>query len=167
MCLSGSMTAQQTILKENDKIRITSDELGFWKQIMTFNSYQKNRLLFQGDKSYEIPMEKIDRLEVLRGNKRASTKGVLIGMAAGAGIGAVAGAAVNCDNLYDGDVGQMTCVGLFGGIGAGSGLLFGAIIGSISKTDNWVEIPSTDLNMQIIPETQSGLGLSLVFTFDD
>ena len=167
MCLSGSMTAQKTILKQNDKIRITSDEYGLKKQELTFSSYQENRLLFQGDKIYEIPLDKIDRLEVLKGKKRSSSKGVLIGMAAGAGIGAIAGAGVNCDNLYDGDVGQMTCVGLFGGIGAGSGLLFGAIIGSISKTDRWVEIPRSDLNMEIAPQTQSGLGLSLLFTFDD
>ena len=152
-------------LTKGDKIRITSSILGGKKKLI-FTSIEKGSLQGHTDKAYNIPLGSIHQIEILRGTKRATGKGMLYGALGGATTGAIVGASINCRNLYDGNVSEQRCVGLFGGLGAVGGLVIGAVVGSAALMDRWVRISNQELNTLIVPQNHSGFGMSIILKIE-
>jgi hypothetical protein len=97
------------------------------------------------------------QLEVSQGRNRR--KGLLVGGAAVAAVGAVVGA-VGCRDSSDWD--SWMCAGILGGFGFAVGAGVGAIVGA---GDHWTELPSDRLRVTLAPTPGRGVGLSLRFTF--
>jgi len=63
------------------------------------------------------------------------------------------------------EVSEFKCTAIIGGVGAVGGGLIGAIIGSLQKSDHTIEMDIEEVSIQLLPQNQNGLGLSLVFEF--
>ena len=113
----------------------------------------------------EIHPETISKLEMFKAGKSKTGKGALIGALGGLAIGAAIGSGVDCYDLYDAEVSEFKCTAIIGGVGAVGGGLIGAIIGSLQKSDHIIEMDIEEVSIQLLPQNQNGLGLSLVFEF--
>jgi hypothetical protein len=81
-----------------------------------------------------IDQAAIRRVEVSHGTRGHVLTGMLIGGAAGTGLGA----AVACNNCFGGPVAGAI-------LGGGSGLLIGGVIGALTRSERWVSIAPNDV----------------------
>jgi|HubBroStandDraft_6_1064221.scaffolds.fasta_scaffold20519_2 hypothetical protein len=81
-----------------------------------------------------IAQAAIRTVEVSHGTRGHVLTGMLIGGAAGAGLGA----AVACHNCFGGPVAGAI-------LGGGSGLLIGGVIGALTRSERWVSITPNDV----------------------
>ena len=85
-----------------------------------------------------IPVSAITRLQVSTGTHRNAGKGLLIGLLSG-GLGGAALGALSCGGQSD--WGPGACAAVLGILGAGGGAVVGLIIGAVSRTDTWTDVP--------------------------
>ena len=113
-----------------------------------------------------LPIASVTRFEVSRGRKSKTLSGMGIGAAIGVGTGAILGAiATSGECLFESD----PCPGA--GAVAGAvllgvpGLLVGTIVGALTKSDRWEEVPLDQLRVSIAPQRDGsfGLGFSVAF----
>lgn len=113
-----------------------------------------------------VPLASVSVLEVHRGRKSRVGRGALIGLAVGAGGGAIIGALATSDScLFDPD----PCPAA----GAGAGALFfvlpgtviGAIIGALTRTDRWETVPLDQIRVGLTPLQPHGFTVSFSVRF--
>ena len=115
---------------------------------------------------WRVALLSVTRLDVHRGRKSRVGRGVLIGSAIGA-AGGIATAAAACQT---GGISacRFTPAGVYGGaaaVGAAGGALIGVIIGALTKTDRWEEVPLDQIRVSFVPQRDGrfGLGFSVRF----
>ena len=160
--LSFTSLAAQDTLTAGDKVRVTTEEervVGYWVSVgdnqLTLNSEAR-------DSSLVLPLASLTKLEVSQGRKANTLKGLGIGFLAGAGTGALIGAAVDCAAEFD--LGQSFCVVLYGGIGAAVGLFVGGLAGAAIYTERWGTVPLDRIRVSLTPRG-GGLEVSAEFVF--
>jgi len=163
---TGTAARQATgddLLQVGDRIRITtSSSSSAIKGILVAADQAELTLTREGRESTHLNVARSDvaKLEVVRGKKSHWLAGAL----AGAG-GGLALTALYCNDPPLGD----TCdsgewagtAAFFGGIGAASGALVGALI----RTDRWETVPADGLKVSVSPVPGHGLALALRLTF--
>ena len=104
--------------------------------------------------SSAIPLADVSAIEVSRGSKNNTLKGMAIGTGIGFGAGFLTGVMICSGGKCEATGGEAGLV--LGAIGAGVGLLIGTAIGVGSSGDLWEDIPLSDLQV-----TLDGYGLTL------
>ena len=144
-------------------------------RVGTFVGWKSDSLVMKskGD-ILAAPQDFVTRVEVSLSRKSKAGRGAKIG-ALVLGIpsvitGVIVGLAIeeiclglSCNRL-DLDDRVMIAVGL-GVIGAGTGALFGAVIGSVIRPDHWGKVPLDRLRLQVAPQRDGrfGFGASVRF----
>jgi hypothetical protein len=145
-----------------DPVRVAT---GNHREVYEFRELRGDVLVVKnGDDPVSIPLASVDGLEVVVGHQRRTVLGGVVGLAVGAGFGALMGRRVfpECDPdqslqimcLDDAEARTLGAV-IAGGIGAG----VGALIGS-KPTAVWAPVDSTALQIQA-HASPGGLGLQL------
>ncbi len=150
-------------LEPGARVRITAPDLGIEKQEATFQALRGDTLAVTADSAMALSLSSVTRLDVYRGQKSNLLLGMGIGFAAGAGLGALMDAAVDCEEDFDFSD-ESTCVGFAPAGGAVGGLLVGTTAGLLIKSDRWEEVPLDRLRVSLVPRRDGfALGLSVAF----
>ena len=156
--LASAVAQQQPPpLEPGQRVRVTAPDI---------NKYDGTLQAMRGDTltvdTLRIAVASVTRLDVYRGQKSNLLLGMGIGFAAGAGLGALLGAAVDCEDYGFSD--QSSCVGLAAAGGAVVGLLVGTTAGLLIKTDRWEEVPLDQIRVSFMPQRDGfALGISVAF----
>lgn len=100
-----------------------------------------------------IPLATVKKLEISRGHiprGKNVIKGGGIGLLVGAGVGALV--VLMFDDTSSNETPTTGWMLLFGGIGGGSGLVVGSVLGAGISTDRWEEIPLETLRAGLSPQ---------------
>ena len=143
-----------------DRVRITEFESGKSKpHAGTVVSAGRDEFVLKLDGSEEtmpFALTRIARVELSRGMKGHTRAGIGLGLLAGASAGALVGS--NQCGTCGGEEGKGLDVLFWGGIGGGTGMLIGGIIGARHKTERWEEVPSSRWRLTAGPR-RGGFGL--------
>jgi hypothetical protein len=112
----------------------------------------------------EYSLESIHRLEVSDGQKSRFLRGLMFGALAGTVIGAATGgiAWASCDSCNDDPILGFLAVT---GIGFGSGVVIGGIVGANTRGDRWRRIPNDRLQVGVTPTAGGGLAMRVGVSF--
>ncbi len=116
-----------------------------------------------------IPLASVTRLEVSRGQTSRMGPGAGIGLLGGGLLGYLISSGTLGSGCTEGGRGfQLTreaCIGVSTVGGAVVGTLLGLVVGAVSKTDRWEEVPLDQLRVNFGPQRDGrfGLGASVRF----
>jgi hypothetical protein len=114
-----------------------------------------------GGGNVEVPLSDIANAEVLRGTRRIGWPAVALGLLAGAGTGAMVGAAAGGTRTEDGTLSAGGLAALGGLLGSVAGLTVGGIV-AITSAENWVPIDATRLFARVeLAPRRDGFALGL------
>ena len=129
-------------------------------------------LFIQGGRTfYQVPVSSISNFEVSIGRYRNTNKGAKTGLSIGLGILAIAFWKIYRadDEIYlDGGTERDWAsfeLMVIGFPAAVLSSLTGTILGTISKSDKWVEVSPQRLNLSVAPTSTKGLRAALTFNF--
>ncbi len=159
-----SVAAQASrLVRPGARVRLSAPDLGITKYNGSLVSVTRDTLTVD---TLAVALASVTRLDVHRGRKSNTWKGAAYGFVAGAIPGAVlsyAGCASDPDPFIEIPPGVCAGLGvvLYGGIGAG----IGAIVGALTRTDRWEEVPLDQLRVSFVPQRDGrfALGLSVAF----
>jgi hypothetical protein len=137
---ASSLAAQDSVhIATGNRVRVTAPRISGTRIVGTYARMDADTFVVEvGGDTRSFPRTAVIRLEVSVGRKGNAEKGALYGALLGAGIGALAlGTSSLCADLEAGG----TCALVGAGGGGLGGLLIGALIGSVSKTDRWQTVP--------------------------
>ncbi|MDH3367933.1 MAG: hypothetical protein OEO20_15785 [Gemmatimonadota bacterium] len=151
--------AQELPLQPGQRVRVTVPRLAVNKHEETFQALRGGTLVLA---AISYPLVDVTRLDVHRGHKSWGwVNGAVLGFLAGVGVGATAGALVDCGvGSSDDD----SCVGFGIVVGAPIGLLVGTTAGLLIKTDKWEEVPLDRLRVSVVP-TPNGFAIGARLAF--
>jgi len=156
----GTAASQQVPLEPGQRVRVTVPPLAVRNQQGIFQAVRGDTLVL-ADTSYLLA--DVARLDVYR--RRSSWgwwKGAIIGVLAGVGVGATAGALVDC-SATDFD-NESDCVTIGVMAGAPLGFLVGALWGAAIRTDKWEWIALGRPEVRVVG-TGDGLGVVALVPF--
>jgi hypothetical protein len=164
----------RAVIGEGERIRISATESGeqlFVGEVVALSSETLTVNYWEPiDRNWEVldfPVSSINSLEVNRGTRSHAGKGALLGGLIGGGFGLAAGiaaASYDCSAdpwdwdgcWYWGEAGIIPVSTItFGLLGAG----VGALIGMLSRSDQWEPIPPDRLRVRVSP-TSDGIALA-------
>jgi hypothetical protein len=155
--LAGA-AAQDVPLQPGRRVRVTVPSAAVSGQQATFQRVSGDTLVLS---SASYAVNDVTRLDVSTGRHGHPWTGMLIGLLGGAAAGAGIAAAA-----YDSNEDFYALVVLVGaGIGAGSGLLVGAVAGALIKTERWEEISLDRVLVSLMPTHEGRLAIRLSMTF--
>ena len=131
----------------------------------------QDTLMIEARRLYQVPVSAISKLEVSTLRYRNTNKGATAGISIGLGILAIAFWKIYRadDEIYlDGGTerdGASFGLMVIGFPAAVLSTLTGTILGAISKSDKWVEVPPQRLNLSVAPTSTKGLRTALTFNF--
>jgi hypothetical protein len=161
IALPSPVTAQAPMLEPGARIRVWAPELGIEKRSATFQALRGDTLAAVADSTMHCPLTSVTRLDVHRGRGGHARTGAVIGIGAGAVIGAVT-AVIVCEAAWCTVDGGVVLAGA--GIGVLTGGLLGAGVGALIKTDRWEEVPLDRLRVSVASQPQ-GVGLAISIAF--
>jgi len=132
-------------LDSGSRIRILSPVLGDQLQAGTLTWTRGDTVGFRpsrGETQFTIATPNIVRLEAVHGTHQRKAKGALIGLLAGAAVGAVLGAASYkpCEGFCFFDDTRESDAAIAGALGGILGSVLGTLVGAIVPTDTWVGV---------------------------
>lgn len=155
--------------RQEREVRVTSRAAGLDRRRGIFRGVRDSTLLLQAGPGplVQVPVNQIDRLELLIASKTASSTGMKIGMLAGLAIGVGVGVAAksSCDSDPDSEP-AICSVWLLGGplAGVAVGALGGTLLGSARRTETWREVPVSALPVAVSP-VRGGMRVGLTLKF--
>jgi hypothetical protein len=157
LCFTTISSQNALPLIEGDQIRFSSEILNYKSVKMTYHHQSDNTITFNDGKDYTVSISQIDKIHVKRGRKSNFLKGAGIGTFTGATIGLVIGLG---DDYFGSSLAGVGAIA-----GAFLGFVSGSLVGLMSKTDNWKEVPINDLKIGVLPNGGSAVGLGLTLMF--
>lgn len=143
---SGHIT--DTSIAPGDLVRVTAPSRVSTSDLYTVLALEADTLVVRGElgthaaDTLALPLSVVKKLELRHGKKSRAGVGALIGLAVGAAVGiAVAGGCAERDEYC----GMRYMI--YTPVGAASGALLGAFIGSQFRVDRWVEVPPDGLGV--------------------
>ncbi len=167
---SGCAVATQAIptLTPGARVRAWNSPPADQKVVGTLLEIRSDTLLLQEDgwaDTTPILRTAVTRLDIsvghMRHTGRGAARGFLFGGAVGALAGVIIGSSFECGT---GDCGKEGAIA-FGAIGAGTGLLIGALVGAITTSDRWQEVPVDRLRVGLIPQRNGRVALLASVSF--
>jgi len=113
--------------------------------------------------STPIARHTLTRVEVSTGRRSRLGRGLGVGFLAGAGLGAILGAGVGNDG---GEFCTATQCAVAGAavVGVG-GMVLGALVGAMTHTDRWQEVPLERVGVRLFPQRDGSLSLAVSLRF--
>lgn len=120
---------------------------------------QDTLVIQRGRRFYQVPLSSISNLEVPIKGSRNTGKGMLIGLGLGLAIFLPFYIPAESDSWDE-----------FGALLIGMGIsipvcALSTLIGTMTKSDKWVEVPPQRLNLSLAPTSTKGLRAALTFNF--
>jgi len=180
LALPRALTAQTPLPEPGSRVRVWTRLGGLGmsaeRKVGRILAVRADTLLLgeaeRGD-SLLLLVPQIVRLEISRGRRTHRTRGALIGLAAGASLGAFAGYLSGDDpprtaGFLSGDLGGPSTAAekaVVTGVAFGLvGSLVGVIVGW-RRTDDWADVPLDRVTLSIAPGPSEGVGLSVAAQF--
>ncbi len=158
------LAAQEAPVEPGARVRVTAPAQQPGWVIGTVVAWEREQLVLEVERpdglrgtQLRLARDQLTRLDVHRGRKRRTLLGAGIGglVGAAAGVAIVAGI---CGGL-DSDACTQGQVPIAGAIGGGGGLLIGAGIGTLIKTDRWKAFPVDRVRVSVTPVRNGRLAL--------
>jgi hypothetical protein len=167
----ASLSAQtQPPIERGARVRIIATDCRLYRQSAEFEALRGDELIVVTDSTVRCPLSSVGRLEVRSGQRGRTGFGAIIGGLAGVVTGSVIGghAAARCEEDRDplsqsNWCGMLTLTGGLAGLAGGAAI--GAVVGSLMKTDRWVEVPLDQVTASLVWKrgNRLGIGMSLEF----
>ncbi|MFH1699829.1 MAG: hypothetical protein ABIE07_04505 [Candidatus Zixiibacteriota bacterium] len=169
LCLSDNSNAgtngQSLIdsVKPGQRLRIKAPDISPSRIVGRVDSIKADTIFLvarQGAKNpyiRRIPIASIVNCEVSIGRKTNARQGALYGLIVGSVLGGVK-SLIGDDDSYDMAEGP-AAIPILGGLGC----IFGAVFGTIAKTDRWQEITSDKISFKIMPSKDKSVQVSVSF----
>ncbi len=173
--LPAAVAAQESPIKVGERVRFRTTQ----SRIATYGTLTRWEADSFAIADNWIPITSVTMLEVHRGQKTSAST-VALWTAIGAGGGAAVGYTVwgmyclfkalasvgnqGCGGFNDDFIDGVTPLGLVG-IGAGVGLVGGALIGATRKRARWVPVSLDQLRVTIVPLHDGGIGIGASVRF--
>lgn len=169
VCQRPAAAQHQLPLVPGDRIRIAASESSFQRMECTgrYMEVRRDTLAAQcwlsGRRTWEevnVPLHSLVGLEVSQGKKSNVGKGALIGALVGAGFGLALGMAVAASDDEWFDYGpEIVPVAMLGG--AFWGTAFGLVIGALTPSEKWADVPLEPIRTTPVSITSGGVGLRM------
>jgi len=152
---------QKSGAKYDAKVRVQAPSVSKkWIVGKLINLAQDTLIIQRGSSFYPVPVSSISNLEVpIKGNRNTG-KGMAIGLGVGSAI--YLAAYMSADNPESWDGIGLALVGM--GISIPICVL-STLIGTITKSDKWVEVSPQSLNLSVAPTSTKRLRAALTFNF--
>lgn len=166
-------TGQSSPVSAGTRVRVTAPGKDLDQHVTTVVEIRGDSIVVLGDRNSSLPIgfADITEIEVSTGKRthfwRGAGLGLGIGVVAGLVIGAVTHEECDPDPLFGCFLGPETASesAVLGGLTLGSiGLVAGAVIGAVSRTDRWASV-NLPVRASIAPAQSGGLSLMLSRTF--
>ena len=164
LLVPGSTVLAQGLPRPGDRVRVTS---GVYQPLVSqVKAISADSLVVSANGTdVHLAMAQVSLLEKGVGQKSQFLTGGLIGLLAGAGVGAIAGLASGDDppGWFSFTAEQKAIMGavVLGGIGGAVGLIAGALI----KTERWVEVPLDNVGLSFAPQRDGRFRLGMSISF--
>ena len=135
------LNAQPDSLHSGNRIRIAASKYFFQPVVCEFDKLQSDSLFVViHSRTIGIPIQSIQKIELSKGTKPNTVKGIIAGSVSG---GLVLGFAMHLEEQQAEGFGKVGQPIFWGGLAAGAliGGSFGALIGHNIHSDRWEEIP--------------------------
>ena len=154
------------------RIRVTAPSRDLERHVTTVLEVRDDSVVVGASgNSRALELASITALDISAGTRRQTAKGAMLGLAIGVVTGALIGAA-----SYEECVPEsfLDCFGASGSreeeatLGAalfgGAGLVIGAIVGTLNRTDRWTAV-NIPVQLAVAPTRAGGLGVALQRSF--
>ena len=162
----GEDSAAAGPLLEGDRVRFEAPSMGPKRVVGQVLATREDclRLRLEDGREVEVSLADIRQLEVGRGLRSKTVEGAAIGALTGASV--LLGALIADRGVCDEDLGGCKAYGTVAVVGAISGTLLGALIGSQVKTDRWKRVPQRQrATLRFGPTPGKGVAVSLSIAF--
>ena len=152
---------RETGAKYNARVRVYAPSIQRGQMVGKLIKMTKDTLVIQkGRRFYQVPVSSISKFDVSIKQYRNTSKGLIIGLAAGAGMAIL----INVPDWGGGDL-QGLAELLATAIYVPPIVVLSTLIGAITKSDKWVEVSPQRLNLSLAPTSNKGLRAALTFNF--
>ncbi len=163
----GEQVMQQ-LYAEDSRVRVYAPSI--WKRWMVGKLIKKTQdtlvvrgeLTLYGRRFYQVPLSSVSNLEVSTGQHRNTFKGMAIGIGIGFSLSTALtslvarGFYINIPWVLSSKGGRIIFIGP---------ICICTLIGAITKSDKWVEVPPQRLNLSLAPTFGKELRAALTFNF--
>lgn len=140
MCSATSVAPQSLPATIGDRVRVTVvSERSPVVGTLVDDRADRLTLRTESQQAVDLPYASIARLEVSRGLHPHMLKGAVAGAVGGAGIGAIVGATSNDQGPRALGRGGLVALGV--GMGSAGGIVIGAALGALIRTERWRDVP--------------------------
>ena len=152
---------RETGAKYNARVRVYAPSIQKGQMVGKLIKMMQDTLIIQKGRSfYQVPVSSISKFDVSIKQYRNTGKGLIIGLAAGAGMAIL----INVPDWGGGDL-QGLAELLATAIYVPPIVVIPTLIGAITKSDKWVEVSPLHLNLSLAPTPAKGLRAALTFNF--
>lgn len=149
------------VVREGAKVRVWSPQgqiSGHVGRLVTVD--EKTLTVDLGDAATPTVLERalVTRIQVSQGRKRHVALGALIGFATGAALGALIYANTE-------DAGECCAPEVFAGVTGGLGALAGGLVGAVTKTERWQDVPLAQPRVRSTPDQPGRFMLTVTVRF--
>ena len=157
--LKNARQAMQRIKTHNAKVRLKAPSLTKKRIVGEVVKMTQDTLLIREGRTFlEVPMSSISNFEVSFGQRRNAGKGLLIGLGLLNVFAAIA--APDFENIPPGEY-----TGIVWGAAGLSIVALSTLMGTIIKSEKWVEVSPQHLNLSIAATPDKGLRAALTLNF--
>ncbi len=152
---------RETGAKYNVRVRVYAPSIQKGQMVGKLIKMMQDTLVIQKGRSfYYVPVSSISKFDVSIKHYRNTGKGLIIGLAAGAGMAIL----INVPDWGGGDL-QGLAELLATAIYVPPLIVIPTLIGAMKKSDKWVEVSPQRLNLTLAPTSGKGLRAALTFNF--
>ena len=160
--LKNASKAMQRFMTHNAKVRFKAPSLSKSRIVGEVVKMTQDTLLIREGRTFlQVPMSSISNFEASLGQRRNAGKGFMIGL--GLGLAVLVPVAIEDFKVEDelqGFPTAFTAVYIFPSI-----VVLSTLMGTIIKSEKWVEVSPQHLNLSIAPTPEKGLRAALTFNF--
>ena len=164
--------AQAPAVVAGTRVRVTAPSVDLRRHVTTIVDVRGDSIVFGvSDNSRSVALSDVTALEVSAGKHRRFLRSAGLGLGIGAIIGAVVGAATYQECVPTEFLGCLVAPesraqsAAMGGVALGGvGLLTGAVVGALRRTDRWVSV-DMPLRASIKPTASGGMSLTISRAF--
>ncbi len=163
--LKNASNAMQRFMTHNAKVRFKAPSLSKSRIVGEVVKMTQDTLLIREGRTFlEVPMSSISNFEASLGQRRNAGKGFMIGL--GLGYAVVVTAAIADSNSNDEIILPNEWPGIpLETIAFLPIVVLSTLMGTIIKSEKWVEVSPQHLNLSIAPTRDKGLRAALTFNF--
>ena len=163
--LKNASNAMQRFMTHNAKVRFKAPSLSKSRIVGEVVKMTQDTLLIREGRTFlEVPMSSISNFEASLGQRRNAGKGFMIGL--GLGYAVVVTAAIADSNSNDEIILPNEWPGIpLETIAFLPIVVLSTLMGTIIKSEKWVEVSPQHLNLSIAPTPEKGLRAALTFNF--